>query len=153
MDFVKDALFLKEKVYNIKKRINTMALTLGFKYLYAGSQKVEGASLMRITVEKSYLSVPYEIKPRTKISGEIITFYEKNMGGVTKISGMPPLKVDFILMPANVGTDSLYISEESWAVMRDYGLLPDKIVLDIILRTIHLGDEKIEIYPKRNVRV
>lgn len=47
--------------------------------------------------------------------------------------------------------DLLLFSEDSWKEIRDYGILPDSVILKIKLTSIEIDGKKEEIYPKGDV--
>jgi hypothetical protein len=130
-----------------------MALILEMKYFYGGTQKTEGASQIRLSIPKSILSTSYEIKEGTIIKGEIMKIYEKEeFGGFRAVQGISlPLKIELILISANIGTDSLYITKESWLKIRDFGFFAEKTLVDVKLESFLDSGKETPIYPKRNV--
>jgi len=130
-----------------------MSLILSSAKLYTGRQAPTNAFPIRITIPKSSLSIPYELREGSKITGSIVQVYESlSLGGLSQITDIPKLDVEFILTSAGSELDSLYITNDSWKHLRDYGILPDKnwICVDLQVATT-TNNTKIEIYPKKNV--
>lgn len=128
-----------------------MVLIAEYRKLSLGTQKLAGATAIRITLPKTSLSIPYELKEKSVVHAEVIKVLEDGSFGGQKQIPISPFKLDFILVSANVAFDSLYIDEKSWPLLRDYGILPDRSSLSIRFTSFEKDGTLYEIYPKRDV--
>ena len=62
-------------------------------------------------------------------------------------------KLTFYLHVTYGEKDLLLFSEDSWKEIRDYGILPDSVVLKVKLTSIEIDGKKEEIYPEVDVIV
>jgi len=117
----------------------------------------ERAVNVYLSVQKKYLSNPYELPRDTIITGKILDI-KKVLGDLTaeeaeiiqnEIIGKD---IEFILIPVTFGTvDELYISRDSWPMLRDCGILPREYSVRVILTRANYDEKSVEIYPKRDV--
>ncbi|MCS7366915.1 MAG: hypothetical protein NDF52_03445 [archaeon YNP-WB-062] len=112
-----------------------------------------------LSLSKKYLSEPYNLSPPRSydVEGEIMDI-KKVWGELEKeelkLKEIIGIRINFSLSVAVIGTyDFLYISERSWPILRDYGVLPEDYVLRVKLLRIKMDGEVLEIYPKRDVIV
>jgi hypothetical protein len=112
-----------------------------------------------LPIPKKFLSEPFSLRSliHYDVEGEILDI-RKFLGELEKeelkLREVIGSKVKFILVRILVGTyDCLYISETSWPLFRDYGILPGDYVLKVKLTHIKVGKNVVEIYPKRDVVV
>ena len=127
-----------------------MTLVLRAKNVYIGTSPPSASSNIRVSIEKSSLSIPYELGEEAEIYGKIISVRKRN-GEILK--DIPAIDVKFLLKSANISQDSLYISEESWTKIRDYGILPEHSIIDVLLYYLIYEGKRVDIYPKRNVEL
>ena len=118
----------------------------------------EGATSNYLGVSKDYLSKPYKLPERAVISGKILE--------ITKLTGMPLNEdekkgmeelrgkdLEFILSLSYAGTnDYLYISTDSWPILRDWGILPKYYYVSVNLIKAAYDGTVVDIYPKRDVQ-
>ena len=107
----------------------------------------EKAVNIRITVPSKYLSEPYELPDNALIVGEILEIYDWLGKPVKNIEELIGSEITFILRKF-FNTDYLYLSRESWEILRDYGILPNEYQLKIKITTAKFGERIIRIYPK-----
>jgi hypothetical protein len=155
---VEDLLLLKvnleENIYKIENIISSMALILENYDLYTGTLSIEGYSNIRVVLDAQSLRIPYEIKEKnTKVYGIIIKGYEKTNYSNNPMINIPVIDAVFLLTPASLGSDSLYISKETWHKLREYGILPDKAYITIIISDIEINGTKVKVYSQRDVKL
>ncbi len=125
--------------------------------LYSGVLPPLGATKAYIVVLKKYLSEPYELRDRTVLIGELVDVERLTGFGPTKDPNLPlsELKgksLKFILRLGLLGEyDELYISKDSWPLLRDYGILPGEYLLTVKITKAIVDNKEIEIYPKRDI--
>jgi len=157
-ELIKDLLILKENlqesIYKLESTIGNMALIIETTKLYTGTLSIEGYSSLRIVINSETLRIPYEIKGnKVKVYGKITGCFENSFGSFTPISNIPVIESEFLLTPASLGLDSLYISKDSWYKLREYGILPEKFYLTIYITDIEIDGNKVKVYSQRNVKV
>lgn len=108
-----------------------------------------------LEVRKINLSQAYELQDETIVTGEIV---EIKGGGLTDkereiVKEIEGKEIEFILWVSALGSvDWLYISKDSWAVFRDYAILPGVGYTIKVKLTEAKYDKKIApIFPKRDV--
>ncbi len=112
----------------------------------------EGAVDISLYVPRDRLSEPYELHDDAVIRGEISAIEE--IGKEFKADEIIGEGIDFILHLGYIGYgDWLYISRDSWPLLRDYGILPKHFIITVRLEEIRTDKETIPIYPKRDVVV
>lgn len=61
-------------------------------------------------------------------------------------------EIKFVLRVSIVGNiDQLFVSKDSWPLLRDYGIIPEDHGLKVRLKRMLIDQETIEIYPKRDL--
>jgi hypothetical protein len=109
-------------------------------------------------IPKKYLSIPYNLKSSNyyDVEGEILDI-KKSYGVLEKdeikIREIIGKDINFVLYVGFGTYDSLYIAENSWPLLRDYGVLPEDYVLKVKLLRIKVDNNVIDIYPKRDMVV
>ncbi len=110
----------------------------------------EGAVDIFLYVPKDCLSEPYELQDDAVIHGEISEIEE--IGKEFKADEIIGEEIDLILRLGYLGYDDwLYISRDSWPLLRDYGILPEHFTITVSLKEIRTDEETVAIYPKRDV--
>jgi hypothetical protein len=110
-----------------------------------------------LLVPKKHLSDPYNLKilETYEVEGEVLDVkkvYGELVGDEVKVKELVGTLLKFILTPSIIGSyDYLYITEESWSILRDYGVLPGDFILKVKLIRIKIGEKVVDIYPKRDV--
>ena len=110
-----------------------------------------------LLVPKKYLSDPYNLKTMEtyEVEGEILDvrkIYGELVGEEVKIKELVGKPLKFILSTNVIGNyDNLFIAEDSWSTLRDYGVLPGDFILKVKLTRIKIGEKLVEIYSKRDV--
>ena len=126
-------------------------------YLQQSLTQIQGLSNQYFVVPKKYLSMPFKLTQWNKISGVILEINTQRDLDQEDRYILNQLKDYSIILYLNIqffGTnDLLYLSDESWNHIRDYGILPNEFYFTIFLREIQKDDESILIYPKRDVTV
>jgi len=131
-----------------------MALILSKKRIYSGKKSSEEMSNVRVVVGKEVLSSPYDLLDGIKIKGRLLKVFESMHGGYSDVSEIPSFEVEMFLFSANNNSDSIYFSKNSWAKLRDYGVLADKFFVTIEIEEVEpVEGEIIKVYPKRDVAV
>lgn len=119
-------------------------------------------------VSNYYLEVPkvvftktYPVNPRTKITAEIedienvqvfyvsVKEYDEKWESLVK-----ELKktVSFYYVRLPLGEyDRLYLYNEYWRLLRDYGILPDEYVLKIKISFVDSIEGYLEVFPRRDM--
>lgn len=126
-----------------------MSLIIDMKTVYKGENAPAECSPVRITLEKKYLSLPYNLDSDDKIIGEVNGIY--NRFGVPITTPGFKIAIMFKLFSANVTTDSLYITKDTWAVLRDYGVIPDDTMIGVKIIEVESHGVKTKIYPHRDI--
>jgi|LJSS01.1.fsa_nt_gb hypothetical protein len=108
-------------------------------------------------IPQKYLSTPYNLKLSNyyDIEGEILDikkFYGVLEKDEIKIREVIGKNINFVLY-VGFFNDYLYITENSWPLLRDYGVLPEDYVLKVKLLRIKVDNNVIDIYPKRDIVV
>ncbi|RLI79386.1 hypothetical protein DRP07_10175 [Archaeoglobales archaeon] len=117
-----------------------------------------GAVGIYIRVLKRYLSAPYKLRFKPIIVGEILKV-ERILAGNIMLKTPEIVKyikgreITFTLTVPSMGNyDNLYISEESWVVLRDeYGIIPEEFVLTVKLTKAIIEEKEIKIYPRKDI--
>lgn len=110
-----------------------------------------------LSVPKKYLFDPYNLKvlETYEVEGEILDvrkIHGELVGDEVKIKELVGTSLKFILFTNIIGSyDYLYITEDSWSIIRDYGVLPGDFILKVKLTHIKIGERVVEIYSKRDV--
>ena len=110
-----------------------------------------------LLVPKKYLFDPYNLKifETYEVEGEVLDVkkvYGELVGDEVKVKELVGAPLKFILTPSVIGSyDYLYITEESWSILRDYGVLPGDFILKVKLTRIKIEEKVVDIYPKRDV--
>ena len=126
-----------------------MVLITGMIPLKEGFLKEEGASMVYIEIDKKYLSKAYELPRNSKIVGEIIDIQTgKEFEGELKGK-----EISFILIPTFGTTDYLYLSKDSWRILRDYAILPGESLINVKLEKAVVNEKEILLYPKRDKQI
>ena len=129
-----------------------MGLILKGKLESKGIIVPEGAVDIFLYVPKDHLSEPYELQDDAVIHGAISAIEE--IGKEFKADEIIGEEIDFIVRVGYLGySDWLYISRDSWPLLRDYGILSEDFIITVILKEIRTDGETIPIYPKRDVVV
>ena len=113
----------------------------------------EGAVNIFLYVPKDRLSELYELQDDVVILGEILEIEEigKEFKEADEMVGK---EIEFVVHLGALGSyDGLYLSRDSWPLLRDYGIFPDYFMIKVILKEIRSDEETIPIYPKRDVVV
>lgn len=127
-------------------------------HLFSGMRRPPGGSYFYFKVGNTYLSRVYEeLQDKTEIFGKILAIRELELNLVhasyEKIN-IPELEEKetnrFILM-INPDADWLYISQEDWHIIRDYGIIKGTYEIEVRIDYAVVGDKKIPIYPKKDV--
>lgn len=109
-----------------------------------------------LRVPKRLLSEPYELGDGAAVSGEILEVKkwlssptEEEVSVFRELAGK---SVEFALLTQILGTeDHLYLTRETWSLLRDYGILPEDYVLRVKLVKAEYEGKELDIYPKRSV--
>jgi len=108
-----------------------------------------------LEVKKINLSQAYELQDETIVTGETI---EIKGGGLTDkereiVKEIEGKEIEFILWVSALGSvDWLYISKDSWAVFRDYAILPGVgYTIKVKLKEAKYDKKIAPIFPKRDV--
>jgi len=126
---------------------------------------VEGLHVgIYLLVPRKYLSNMFLLKRRTyyTVKGVIedikkapyfsVSIAPEELDVISKLRGS---EIEFVLFPPLIGLyDSLYISNKSWELFRDYTIIPEDYILRVKLTRITIDKEKpleMEIYPYRDV--
>lgn len=135
-----------------------MALILK-RWLLSGSLLVpEGAVDAYLVVPKSKLSTPYNLPANSILIGKI-TGIERVGGGLSEEEKEVAQKIigntiEFILLVLLLGTnDILHITNNSWPILRDYGILPMEYAIEVRLKEAKFDEKSVEIYPGRDIVV
>jgi len=119
----------------------------------------EGVSPYYLQVHKEKLSYPYGIHPGKSalVVGEIIEikprFRELTDEERKLFQSLKGRRLEFHLECLYIGSyDYLYLTENSWKYVRDFGILPDEYVLTIRLTKIKINGKEMAIYPYRDIR-
>ena len=109
-------------------------------------------------VEKRLLSRPYGLPNGTRLEGEILeidimgAILEEDLKSFERVKNIfKTFKVDFFLLETSYNNDLLLLSKESWSILRDYAIIPNGYIFDIKIISAHVDDEKIDIYPNRDL--
>ncbi len=109
-----------------------------------------------------YISVPtlylkevyYEIQIGAKILGKILKMVvfgtKDNLIYKEEISELSGKSIEFIFGGTMLVHDKLYISKNSWKILRDYGALAGSHISAKLEKAV-IDSEEITIYPKRDV--
>lgn len=117
----------------------------------------ENVSNQYFLLPKKYLSTPFGLTDWNLVSGIIQEI--KTPMGLSKqesniIRELFGTEISLYLSPTFLGTDDFaYLSETSWTIIRDYGILPDLYYFTVNLKEIIKEEGNISIYPKRDVVV
>jgi len=113
-----------------------------------------------IPLPKRFLSEPYNLESFKYyiVEGELldIEILEKSIDEklIERVQNeLKGKKLTFYLRVEFGKIDSLYLSEDSWKIIRDYGILPGNAKLKVKLTSIEIDGKKEEIYPKRDIIV
>lgn len=109
--------------------------------------KPENAVSAYLLVPSKYLSEAYELVDGSIIAGEILGIKDllgRDVEGREEVIGA---KISFVLVTV-FSNDYLYISKDSWPLLRDYGIIAEDYSLRVRITTATVNEEEIEIYPK-----
>jgi len=118
------------------------------------------ASNVYIIVERKLLSNPYELQPSTYLHGLILDIRSIDLENQKKYGGDYKKIADYFRKTAfgfylykNVtgNYDWLFLSSDSWRMIRDYGILPEEFLISVKITTAQVENIWIEIYPNRDV--
>lgn len=101
-----------------------------------------------IFVNKNLLSIPYAVGSGTKIEASILKLTDSKSKNIPELESE---KIIFIFVKGSGSRDFLFISNESWTILRDYGIILDGTYISIKIEKIIKGTEETLIYPKRDV--
>lgn len=118
---------------------------------------IENATNIYIPLEKEYLSIPYELPNLSKIEAELLRIQSLEPlppEDIELIKRLQGIAFELILLRIKRGKhDLLFITNNSWIMIRDYGILPKKFAIRIkIIRAIYNG-ESVDIFPLRDVYI
>ncbi len=102
---------------------------------------------IRISIPSKYLSEPYELPNDALIFGEILDVYDWLGNPVKDVDELVGSEITFILRRF-FNTDYLYLSRNSWLILRDYGILPNEYQIKVKITSAKFDEEEIKIYPK-----
>jgi len=138
-----------------------MGLILNHMELRSSSlSDLKGASNIYIMIDKRFLSKSYDLPSLTNLEGEILDIeyvdpdksirFRQTLSDILEELKKNP--ISFVLFTSSVGTyDFLIIAADSWARIRDFGLISEQYTLSVKITKAILKDKTIEIYPKRDV--
>lgn len=116
-----------------------------------------GSTSFIILIPKKLLSIPYELKPGSMITGffigikSLMPLSEKERKVLDELINT---KIDLILQFEIVGSnDFFFFTNESWRKIRDYGIIPNEFFIKINITEATMDGESFKIYPKRDVIV
>ncbi|CAD6494794.1 MAG: hypothetical protein EMLJLAPB_00952 [Candidatus Argoarchaeum ethanivorans] len=109
--------------------------------------KPENAASVYLAVQDKYLSVPYELHEGSIITGQILGITDIMGRGVEEVKNLIGSTITFVIVNV-VGTDYLFISRDSWPLLRDYGIMPEDYKLRVKIISARVNEEEIEIYPR-----
>ncbi|VUT27789.1 MAG: hypothetical protein SYNGOMJ08_00340 [Candidatus Syntrophoarchaeum sp. GoM_oil] len=107
----------------------------------------ENAANAYLAVPSKYLSEAYELPEGSVITGEILGIMDLMGRGVEEAKNLINSTIIFVIMKV-LGTDYLYISRDSWPLLREYGILPDDYKLRVKIISARVNEEEIKVYPK-----
>ena len=131
-----------------------------------GASMAEGVSPFFISVDKRYLSEPYMLTVLTRINASATILDVGRVGAPLSSEERRVFEEHVIgkkvLLHVSPGgfaasRDALYFCEESWALLRDAGVLPEEYevkvrVTELTIRELSTGEERrVEVYPYRDV--
>jgi hypothetical protein len=119
--------------------------------------KKEEASNVYLEVPKANLSEAYDLPDWTLLLGELLKIegYEVSEKDKAILKELEEEKIEFFMHRLLLGSfDLLLLSRKSWAIFRDYSILPDMLYkITVKLIEAKIKDKTVPIYPKRDVFV
>lgn len=105
-----------------------------------------------IRVKKNLLSIPYEISKISEVKAEIIEVFDSGYHSTSELKGKS-LKLYFFKGPEYSNEDYIFISEESWGELRDYGVILGDSIISLKIKEVKIDSTWVEIYPKKDVSI
>ena len=107
----------------------------------------ENAVSAYLLVPSKYLSEAYELAEGSIIAGEILGITDLLGRDVEETEEVIGANILFVLVTA-ISNDYLFISKDSWPLLRDYGIVAEDYRLRVKITSAKVNEEEIEIYPK-----